>query len=158
MSVSRRGDRVKIAGWYIPCEQTRRAIVLVHGMNANLTREFDPDLDDGIPGRFPELAVGLHRRGFAVLMIDLHGRLVVSGHDDRSLRLWVNDDGREVGRITLVVAPAGPPSFTPDSRFVGVGGDRGFGFLWRLPDLGELLTSRRAGAARPFRPSQTNTN
>jgi dipeptidyl aminopeptidase/acylaminoacyl peptidase len=68
-----RGDGVKIAGWYIPCEQARQAIVLVHGMNANRTREFDPDPDDGIPGRFPELAVGLHRRGFAVLMIDLRG-------------------------------------------------------------------------------------
>jgi pimeloyl-ACP methyl ester carboxylesterase len=68
-----RGDGVGIAGWYMPSGEPRKAIVLVHGKDANRTRELDPDLGDDIPGKFPDLAVGLHRKGFAVLMIDLRG-------------------------------------------------------------------------------------
>jgi dipeptidyl aminopeptidase/acylaminoacyl peptidase len=68
-----RGGGVEIAGWYLPSEHTRRAVVLVHGKDANRTREFDTYLGDNVPGQFPELAVGLNKRGFAVLMIDLRG-------------------------------------------------------------------------------------
>ena len=67
------GDSVRIAGWYIPSEGSRRAIVLVHGKDASRTRELDRT-STMTPGEFPELAVGLSRRGFAVLMIDLRGQ------------------------------------------------------------------------------------
>jgi dipeptidyl aminopeptidase/acylaminoacyl peptidase len=68
-----RGDEVEIAAWLIPSGNLRRAIVLVHGKDANRTREFDRDLFDDLPGEFPDLAVGLNKRDFAVLMIDLRG-------------------------------------------------------------------------------------
>jgi pimeloyl-ACP methyl ester carboxylesterase len=68
-----RGDGVGIAGWYIPSGQTCKAIVLVHGKDANRTRELLPDLGNHVPGRFPDLAVSLNKGGFAVLMIDLRG-------------------------------------------------------------------------------------
>jgi uncharacterized protein len=67
------GDGLQIAGWFIPSGGSRRAIVLVHGKDANRTREFDRDLGDDIPGEFPDLAVALVRRGFSVVMIDLRG-------------------------------------------------------------------------------------
>jgi dipeptidyl aminopeptidase/acylaminoacyl peptidase len=67
------GDGVEIAAWYIPSGGSRMAIVLVHGKDANRTRELDRDLSDDIPGEFPDFAVALGRRGFAVLMIDLRG-------------------------------------------------------------------------------------
>ena len=67
------GDGLEIAGWIIPSGGSRRAIVLVHGKDANRTRELDRDLGDDDPGEFPDLAVGLSRRGFSVLMIDLRG-------------------------------------------------------------------------------------
>jgi uncharacterized protein len=60
-----RGDGLQIAGWYIPAENARRAVVLVHGKDGSRTGEF--------VGRFIELAAGLHSRGYAVLMIDLRG-------------------------------------------------------------------------------------
>ncbi len=47
--------------------------MLVYGKDANRTRELDKDLSDDVPGEFPDLAVGLSRRGFSVLMIDLRG-------------------------------------------------------------------------------------
>jgi pimeloyl-ACP methyl ester carboxylesterase len=68
-----RGDDIGISGWFIPCGQSRKAIVFVHGKDANRTLEFDPDLDDDIPGIFTELAVSLNKKGFALLMIDLRG-------------------------------------------------------------------------------------
>ena len=67
------GDGVEIAGWFIPSGESRRAIVLVHGKDANRTRELDRDLGDDVPGEFPDLAAALSGRGFAVLMIDLRG-------------------------------------------------------------------------------------
>jgi dipeptidyl aminopeptidase/acylaminoacyl peptidase len=73
------GDGVEIAGWFIPSGGSRRAIVLVHGKDANRTRELDLDLGDDVPGEFPDLAVALSRRGFSVLMIDLRGH-GQSGH------------------------------------------------------------------------------
>ena len=79
-SASRRtATVVEIAGWFIPSGRSRRVIVLVHGKDANRTRELDRDLSDDVPGEFPDLAVGLSRRGFAVLMIDLRGH-GQSGH------------------------------------------------------------------------------
>jgi dipeptidyl aminopeptidase/acylaminoacyl peptidase len=69
-----RGGRVEIAGWFLPSgEKRKKAVVLVHGKDANRTREFDRDLTDRIPGEFPDFAAALSRRGFAVLMIDLRG-------------------------------------------------------------------------------------
>jgi uncharacterized protein len=54
-----------IAGWYIPAENAKRAVVLVHGKDSNRATAF--------AGRFVELAAALHQRGFTVLMIDLRG-------------------------------------------------------------------------------------
>lgn len=60
-----RGGDVQIAGWYIPRDGAQRAVVLVHGKDSSRATEFG--------GRFVELAAVLHRRGFAVLMIDMRG-------------------------------------------------------------------------------------
>jgi dipeptidyl aminopeptidase/acylaminoacyl peptidase len=62
-----RGGDLRIAGWYMPRDGSRRAVVLVHGKSVNRWIEFG--------GGFLKLAVALHARGFTVLMIDLraHG-------------------------------------------------------------------------------------
>ncbi len=62
-----RGGDVRLAGWYMPRADSRRAVVLVHGKSVNRWIEFG--------GGFLKLAVALHARGFTVLMIDLrvHG-------------------------------------------------------------------------------------
>lgn len=60
-----RGGDAKISGWYIPCGDSQRVVVLVHGMGISRGLE--------MYGRFLELAQALHRRDFAVLMIDLRG-------------------------------------------------------------------------------------
>jgi uncharacterized protein len=62
-----RGGDVQIAGWYLPREGGTQAVVLAHGASVNRWIEFG--------GGFLKLAVALHKRGFAVLMIDMraHG-------------------------------------------------------------------------------------
>jgi Lysophospholipase len=60
-----RGGDVEIAGWYLPQPETSRAVILVHGKDSSRSTEFQ--------GRFSEFAAQLHKRGFAVMMIDLRG-------------------------------------------------------------------------------------
>jgi dipeptidyl aminopeptidase/acylaminoacyl peptidase len=62
-----RKDHIKIAAWYIPKPDTKKAIILVHGRNASK--------QNAISGTLPKLAAELHKTGLAVLTIDLraHG-------------------------------------------------------------------------------------
>ncbi len=56
---------LELAGWYLPSQGVDRALVLVHGHTSSRTTEFK--------GRFVELVVALHQRGFTVLAFDLRG-------------------------------------------------------------------------------------
>lgn len=58
-------DGLQIAAWFIPNPEGEKALVMVHGRDASK--------QNAISGKFPELAAGIHRMGFAVLMIDLRG-------------------------------------------------------------------------------------
>lgn len=60
-----RGDRLQIAGWYVPNPGARRAMILVHGRNASK--------QNAISGKLPQLAAEIHSAGLAVLAIDLRG-------------------------------------------------------------------------------------
>jgi uncharacterized protein len=60
-----RTDDIEIAAWYVPREGSRRAVVLVHGMNVSRGAEFE--------GRWVEVARGLWDAGISVLMIDMRG-------------------------------------------------------------------------------------
>jgi len=60
-----RDDKLRLAAWFIPNEGADRAIILVHGRNASK--------QNAISGKLTELAAELHRAGFNVLMMDLHG-------------------------------------------------------------------------------------
>jgi len=58
-------DDVQIAAWYIPNNESQRAVILVHGRDASK--------QNAISGTIVELGAALHDGGFAVLMIDLRG-------------------------------------------------------------------------------------
>jgi pimeloyl-ACP methyl ester carboxylesterase len=60
-----RGGDAQLAGGYVPSTGSRRAVVLVHGKDSSRAAE--------LGGHFVDLAAGLHRRGIAVLLIDLRG-------------------------------------------------------------------------------------
>ncbi len=69
-------DGVQLAGWLIPAQTQQRAVLLVHGIHSCRSCEFD--------GLFLQLAQGLNRQGYAVLLIDLRGH-GASGGDRFSL-------------------------------------------------------------------------
>jgi uncharacterized protein len=60
-----RGGDVQIAGWLIPKEASKKALVLVHGKDMSRASEFG--------GGFSGFAYELRGRGFSVLMIDMRG-------------------------------------------------------------------------------------
>lgn len=62
---SARGDDMQIAAWYIPNNESTRAVILVHGRNASK--------QNAISGKIVELGAALHEAGFSVMMIDLRG-------------------------------------------------------------------------------------
>ena len=137
------GDGTPIAGWFIPSEGSHRAIVFVHGKDANRTSELDRDLGDDLPGEFPDLAVALGKRGFSVLMIDLRGhgqsgrarfgfgrteRLDVRGAVD-----WLAARGFQPGRIGVLGvsmgAAAGIGATSEDDRIGALVADSGYAEL-----------------------------
>ena len=65
LSIPARNDQLQIAAWYIPSDENRRAIILVHGRDNSRT--------NGFVDHFVSFANVLHEAGFSVLMIDLRG-------------------------------------------------------------------------------------
>lgn len=60
-----RYDKLQIASWYIPNEQSQSAIILVHGRLENRAT--------AMGGTFPQFAAALQKAGFSVLMLDVRG-------------------------------------------------------------------------------------
>lgn len=60
-------DGLKLASWFVPAPNTRRVVIMLHGINTCRSCELD--------GRYVEVAEGLHAAGFNILMIDFraHG-------------------------------------------------------------------------------------
>ena len=107
-----RDPSLMLAGWYLPNASSQRAVVLVHGKDASRTQEMQ--------GQFTEFAAALHRRGFAILMIELRGhgqsdygpltfgqreRLDVLGAVD-----WLHARGFAAGRIGVLGVSMGAAS------------------------------------------------
>jgi WD40 repeat protein len=59
------------------------------------------------------------------------GRLLVTPHEGNTVRIRSLSDGTELARCGMPVLPRGP-AFSPDGRFLLVGGYRGWVSLWRL--------------------------
>jgi len=77
-------DHKKISAWYLPNSGAKRCILMVHGRNASK--------QNAISGKLPELAAELHKKGFAVLMIDLRGH----GESEGKRYTWGEYERRDV--------------------------------------------------------------
>ena len=60
-----RGEALNLVGWYLPRDGASKAVVLVHGRDANRRT--------AMVGTFVELAEALNQAGYAVLLFDLRG-------------------------------------------------------------------------------------
>lgn len=139
-----RGGDVEIAGWYIPAEGSRRAVILVHGKDGSRTTEFN--------GQFIHLAKAFHERNFAVLMIDLRGhgqsgegrfgfglneRRDVEGAVD-----WLKGQGFQAGSMGVLGVSLGAASS------IGAAADE--------PDIGALVEDSGYAAIYPIIKQQWN--
>lgn len=133
-----RGGDVSIAGWFIPREASRKALVLVHGKDGNRSGEFG--------GKFVDFAAALHDRGFAVLMIDMRGH-GQSGDAHFSFGLnerrdiegavdWLEQQGFQPGSIGVLGVSLGAASS------IGAAADD--------PDIGALVADSSYAAVYPI--------
>ena len=63
-------DGLTLRGWWIPSQESDRAIILVHGRSSNRSG-FNPQ--PGTPGGLLVQAKGIVERGYSVLSFDLRG-------------------------------------------------------------------------------------
>ena len=107
---SKAGD-VDIAAWYIPSADQQRAIILVHGRDANRTVGFEEIESETSKGHFPEFAAAMQKAGFSVLMIDLRGHGesgqsqytfgILERGDVQAAVDWLADKGYQPGKIGI---------------------------------------------------------
>lgn len=103
------GDNLNIAAWYIPSDENRRVILLVHGRNANRTAMFDEGTSG--EGHLPEFALALHNAGFSVMAIDVRGHGasdpsvwtfgLKERNDVQGAVNWLADKGYQPGTIGI---------------------------------------------------------
>ena len=86
------------------------------------------------PGREPVLRIetGAHLAAITRISADKEGRWIVTGSEDKTVRLW---DGRTAQALTVLRPPLGPENIgavyaaaiSPDGRSVAMGGNSDFG-------------------------------
>jgi pimeloyl-ACP methyl ester carboxylesterase len=100
-----REDGVGLAAWFLPAEDSRRAIVLVHGRDASRRK--------AISGNFVKLAETLNDAGYAVLLFDLRGHGESEGGNRYTFGVkerrdvlgavdWLLERGFEPGKIGVL--------------------------------------------------------
>lgn len=122
-----RGGDAEIAGWYVEHAAGRHALVLVHGKDSSRTREH--------AGRTAELMARLHRRGFALLAIDLRGH---GQSSDARLSFGVNEHRDILGAVDWLRAQ-GYPAGSIGVLGVSLGGASAIMAAAREPAIGATV-------------------
>ncbi len=108
-----RDEDLQLAGWYLPSEGSSRAMVLVHGRDANR--------HTAISGKLVRLAEALNGAGYAVLLFDLRGHGESEGVQRYTFGVkerrdvlgavdWLLDRGFAPGRIGVLGVSMGGAS------------------------------------------------
>lgn len=148
VSLKSTSDQTDIAAWYIPSEENRRAIILVHGRDANRTAGFDEG-ETGL-GHFTDFSLALHQAGFSVMMIDLRGHGdsgpgqfsfgILERGDVLAAVDWLANQGYQSGQIGVLGLSLGSAASigaaSEDSRIGAIVSDSGFA------DLNPLIQSQ----------------
>jgi pimeloyl-ACP methyl ester carboxylesterase len=140
---SRSGD-AQIAGWFIPREESKRAIVLVHGKDCSRTSEFY--------GEFTDFAAALNRGGFSVLMIDLRGH---GQSSDAHFSFGLNERRDVEGAVDWLKSQG----FQPGSigvLGVSLGAASSIGATADDPDIGALVEDSGFASICPIIQNQWN--
>lgn len=111
VTLKSKAGNVDIAAWYIPSTDQQRAIILVHGRDANRTVAFEEIESETAKGHFPEFAAALQKADFSVLMIDLRGHGesgpsqytfgILERGDVEAAVDWLSEKGYQPGKIGI---------------------------------------------------------
>jgi uncharacterized protein len=140
-----RGGDVQLAAWYVPSDSSRRAVVLVHGKDGSRTADFN--------GGFMDLAAALHKRGLAVLMIDLRGH---GQSDDAHFSFGINERRDIEGAVDWLMARQFPPG-SIGVFGVSMGAAASVGATADDGDVGALVIDSGYADIQPIIQSNWNT-
>ena len=142
--IEARGERLRLAAWYIPAQNSARAVIVAHGIGGARGREFTRS------------SLGLVRQivesGFSVLMLDLRGH----GHSDRAPMTYGARERRDVlGAVDWLLAQGYAPGAI-GVLGLSMGGVAGIGAAGEAPAIGALVVDSscadfRAMMSRHFR-------
>jgi len=142
---SARGDDTQIAAWYLPNNESTRAVILVHGRNASK--------QNAISGKIVEFGAALQEAGFAVLMIDLRGHGESAG-DRYSFGVYERRD--VLGAVDFLLTNG----FKPGSIGVlgiSMGGGAAIGAASEEPAIGVLVLESTFADLNPLIEEQWET-
>lgn len=122
-----RVDAFRLSAWYIPNNDARRAIILVHGRDASK--------QNAISGKLPDLAARLHRLGLAVLMLDLRGH----GESEGKRYTWGVYERRDVLGAVDFLLEAGYDPGKITVLGISLGGAAAVGAAYEDPAIGALI-------------------
>jgi WD40 repeat protein len=97
----------------------------------------------------------LPRSGVAAVAFSPDGKLVVTGHNDFTARLWSATTGRQLKVLTGHRGHVIAAAFSPDGTLLATGSDDGVGRLWNVPDgsfVGPLVGHTLALTSVAFNP------
>jgi uncharacterized protein len=123
-----RTDGVEVAGWYVPQDGSRRAVVMVHGMGVSRGAEFE--------GRWVEVAQGLWEAGFSVLMIDMRGH---GASADARFSFGLRERRDVAGAVEWLLG-RGYPAGGIGVLGISMGGAAAVGAAAEMPAIGAVAT------------------
>jgi uncharacterized protein len=127
VQISSRGDRFRLSAWYIPHDDVRGAIILVHGRDASK--------QNAISGKLPKLAAQLHGAGLTVLMLDMRGH----GQSEGKRYTWGVYERRDVlGAVDYLLDQGFVPGEIA-ALGISLGGAAVAGAAFEEPSIGALV-------------------
>jgi len=139
VSFPARGEDLELAGWYLPKEGSSKAVVLVHGRDANRRT--------AMAGTFVALAEALNRAGYSVLLFDLRGHGQSGG--EKRYSFGVKERRDVLGAVDWLLQQGIPPGSIAVLG-TSMGGASATGATAEEPAIGALILDSTLSDLKPL--------